>query len=281
MTRQALATGLIALTLGALIGCATAGLLRVSSTPFATVLQTPPAGRAPIPPLPEGVKFSATPQEPPSTPDLLPAGVPAVYAFYNLPDAARGGVQGAAWSMNGKRLGAIPASDLRPEAHRADRGVVTLRAPTGKLQPGFYELALRGERRTFRASFAAADNAAAILSQPAPADAALSIPQHTTALGVGSSGEPLRATGKVGGKERVYYVLRYEGAEPGMAISIRWWRGTTELKAARREVVLPSTSGWANAWVQSESGLPPGAYSVSAMTSGDPHELARDQFAVR
>ncbi|MCE5237040.1 hypothetical protein LLH23_00930 [bacterium] len=224
--------------------------------------------------------FSPTPQEVAATPDVLPAGLAAVYAFYNLAETAGGGVVTATLSVDGKRTGAVRREDIRPDATRPGRGTVTIRAPRGKLAPGIYELELKTTRRRFRASFVAAANAPQILAQAAPAEAALALPQHGIALGVGPKGEPMRPTSRVGARVRVYYVVRYEGAEPGMAVCIRWWSGRTELRTARREVVLPSVSGWAHAWMQAADGLPRGTYEVTATTSGDVEPLARDRFTV-
>ncbi|MBU0608917.1 MAG: hypothetical protein KKI08_13615 [Armatimonadetes bacterium] len=60
-----------------------------------------------------------------------------------------------------------------------------------------------------------------------------------------------------------------------------WWAGKLEIKAARREVVLPATEGWAHAWMQAQNGLPAGTYTVRAATSGDTQALATDSFTVR
>jgi hypothetical protein len=282
MNRHPLLLGLLALALGALIG---AGAAYFNSTNVGAAAPFQPTAPGTLAPEPvanrEGITFSGIPQEPPVTPDLLSAGVPLVYAFYNLPETARSGISAAMWRLNGKSVGAVPRTDIQPDAGRPGHGTVLLRATKGKLPAGVYELELQTQRRRFRASFVAAEDASAVIAQQAPADAVLTIQQHVVARGVGDKGEPLRPTSRVGGKERVYYVLRYQGAEPGMAIGVTWWLERTEIKAVRREVVLRSTSGWAHAWLQADSGLPAGAYHVSATTAGDTQELARDQFTVR
>jgi len=277
VTRRALKLGLLVLAVGAVLGVSV-GLVARSAP--RTRLATSAAVVAPPPVAPEGIVFSPTPREVAATPDLLPAGLAVVYAFYNLAETAGGGVVAATLSVDGKRTGAVRGEDIHPDAARPGRGTVTIRAPGGRLAPGIYELELRTIRRRFRASFVAAANAAQILAQAAPAAAALALPQHGIALGVGPKGEPMRPTSRVGARQRVYYVVRYEGAEPGMAVCVRWWSGTTELPTARREVVLPSVSGWAHAWIQAADGLPPGAYEVTATTSGDVQPLARDRFTV-
>lgn len=282
MNRRILLLGLVVFAAGALIGV---GAVRLRSVSPEGALPLQPAVPGALPPGPaadrEGIAFSATPREPPSPPDLLPAGVAVLYAFYNLPEAAARGLLSATWSVDGKSLGALARGDIEPDAGRPGHGAILLRAPKGRFVPGVYELELRTESRKFRASFVAAENAPAIIAQQAPKEAMLALPQHVVARGVGPKGEPVRPTNEVESNERVYYVLRYQGAEPGMAISVTWWAGQTEIKAARREVVLPSTSGWAHAWMQAESGLPAGAYQVSVTTAGDTQALARDQFAVR
>jgi len=62
---------------------------------------------------------------------------------------------------------------------------------------------------------------------------------------------------------------------------VRWWGGGVEIKAARREVTLPAEAGWAQAWMESPTGLPAGSYQVTATTGGDARELVRNAFAVR
>ena len=283
MSRRTWLVGLLLLALGVLLGAGVPRLMATnarSALAVQAVAPRPPALPAPVTDR-EGIKFSCTPQEPAATPDLLSAGVPAVYAFYNLPETVAGGLSAATWRVDGGSSGPVPRSDIRRDLARPGRGTIILRPPKGRLLPGVYELELQTAQRSSRASFVAAMDAPAIMAQQAPADAVLFIPQHGVARGVGKNGEPLRPTSEVDGRERVYYVLRYQGAEPGMAIEVRWWTGETELKAARREVVLPSTSGWAHAWLQAEGGLPEGAYRVSAATSGDTQELARDAFTVR
>jgi len=159
--------------------------------------------------------------------------------------------------------------------------MVVLHAPGGKLAPGAYELQLQTDRRKFSASFVAAPEAQAVLAQAAPAEAALALTQHVVARGVGKDGSPSGPTSKFTQTERVHYVLRYRGAEPGMAVRVTWWVGNLEIKAARREVVLPATEGWAHAWMQAQNGLPAGTYTVRAATSGDTQALATDSFTVR
>jgi hypothetical protein len=158
---------------------------------------------------------------------------------------------------------------------------VELAAPGGRLAPGLYELELQTTARKFRASFVAAPEAEAILAQQAPADAALVLRQHMTARGVKADGKPNGQVTTFGRVERVFYAMQYEGAEPGMAVLVRWWAGQTEIKAARKEIALPSTAGWAHAWMQADAGLPAGTYDVTATTAGGAQELARDQFTVR
>jgi len=269
--------GLVVLAAGIVLGASAALVTR--HTPAARVTASGAAVAQP-PGVPEGIAFSPTPQEVAATPDLLPAGVGAVYAFYNLPETARGGIVEANLSVDGRRAGTVPREDVRPDPGRPGRGTVTIRPPKGRFAQGVYELELTTTQRRYRASFVATANAPQILAQPAPAEASLALPQHAVALGVGPKGEPVRLTNRVGSRERIYCVVRYEGAEPGMAICIRWWSGRTELRAARREVVLPSVSGWAHAWMQAEEGLPPGTYDVTATTSGDAQALSTDCFAV-
>lgn len=281
MNRPPLLLYVLAIALGALVAAsvlwlrAPHGAGPVGPRGVAQVPSPPPRERA------EGVVFSTTRQEPPTTPDLLPAGASAIYASYNLPELALSPIVEAGWTQDGKRLAKISAADIQPDAQSPGRGTIILRPAGGTLQPGIYELDIRTQRRRFKASFVVAAQADTIVGQQAPAEAQLAISQQTVARGVGGKGEPLQPTKQIGTRDKVYFVFRYEGAEPGMGVTIKWWGGTTEIKNARREVTLASTAGWAHAWMQAAEGLPPGTYKVTLTTSGDAAELARTEFAVQ
>jgi hypothetical protein len=75
--------------------------------------------------------------------------------------------------------------------------------------------------------------------------------------------------------------MRYDGAEPGTAITVTWWAGGTELAQARREIILAGIAGWANAWIEVKAGLPPGAYVAKASVSGGSQDLATAPFRVK
>lgn len=236
-----------------------------------------PASATPV----EGIVFSAVNHGPAATPDLLPSGIPAVYAFFRLTGVKVGADAEISWTHDGKAVGVVAAADVKLDASQPGTGSFVLRAEGGKLRAGIYEVELKAESRRFRASFVVADQAAAILAQKAPPTATLQVTQHVIARGVNQQGEPERPSAKLQAADRVFYVLRYQGAEPGMAMSIRWWRDNVELVTARKDVTLSSEAGWAHAWIQVEGGLPAGKYSATASVAGAAGEIARDQFTIQ
>lgn len=282
MNRRLLGLGLLLFTVGVLAGAAVVH--------FGT---RPPAEQCPPVTVPnavvasastqslEGIRFSPAPQDTGATAELLPSGTAAVYAFYFLSELPHGSLPKAAWRFNGTPLRIAGSGEVQADGGRPGHGMVVLHAAGGKLAPGAYELQLQTDRRKLSASFVAAPEAQAVLAQPAPAEAALALTQHVLARGVGKDGSPSGPTSTFTQTERVHYVLRYRGAEPGMAVRVTWWAGKTEIKAAGREVVLPAAEGWAHAWMQAQDGLPAGTYTVRAATSGDTQALATDSFTVR
>jgi hypothetical protein len=271
---------LIAVGLGFVAGLIVLSLLQPARPPASG------NGNAPltITPAPGGprVIFSTSPKPPAVSPDLLPAGLPAIYAFYSLPDMARGEAPTATWRKDGKPL-AGAASRLEADPERSGYGMIVFAPPGGKLAPGIYEVAMRTPQRTFEASFVAAEAAAEILARPAPAEAVLTIAQSGTARGVGAQGEMKQPANAFGPPDKIYFAMRYAGAEPGTSVTVRWWGGQTELTQARQEVTLPAAAGWAHAWMQAQSprGLPQGGYKVTAVVSGRAQELATAEFTIQ
>lgn len=281
MNRPPILIYVLVLALGALISLSVLWLSHAPGAPSPIRLWHRAPAPAPPKPRPEGLVFSTANLEPETTPDLLPAGAGPVYAFYNLPELARSSMLDATWSRDGKLLGKVPPSDIQPGPQSPGRGSMTLRPPGGKLVPGIYEVEIRTERRRFRASFVVAAGAEKIVGQQAPVEAELTVSGQVTARGVGAHGEPVQAGTSFGRTDRIYFVFQYKGAEPGTGVTVQWWGGTTEIKNARREVTLSSAEGWAHAWMQADSGLPPGTYTVTATVTGQAKELARAQFTVQ
>ncbi|NPV46309.1 MAG: hypothetical protein HPY69_05100 [Armatimonadetes bacterium] len=231
---------------------------------------------------PSPIVFDTTPRRPRTTPSLLPAGVPLVYLFYDLTDQASSAPSSVSWLRNGVQLGRVANSDIRPDPGNPGHGMVLLRAPNGSLPPGLYEVRLTVAGERLLASFQVAWGAQDILQQPIPPAVELQVRQVTLARGVKPDGRPHSPVEAVSPDcGRLYFVFRYEQAEPGLAVSVRWFMATQELETARREVVLPSTAGWAHAWVEPEGDWPSGPWRVAAYVSGDTQEIASATLNVR
>lgn len=278
MNRKTIALLMATLVAGVLVGAILAHVAGRPGVAGSAVPESIPA--APVATVADGITFSGSSEPPATTPDLLPSGLPAVHGFFHLSGMKSQTTPQITWSRNGKAIGRVAAEDMTVDPAHAGSGRFVLRPTSGKLASGIYEVELTAAGRRFRASFVAAEQAGAILAQKAPASATLQVTQHVIARGVGQHGEPKQPAARLRSGDRVFYVLRYEGAEPGMALSVRWWRDNIEIVSARKDVILSSEAGWAHAWIQAEGGLPAGTYSVTASVAGGAGEITRDQFTV-
>lgn len=246
------------------------GTLRLPGLPTDDTARVPP------------IVFDTVPRRPHYTPPLLPAGVPLVYMFYDLTGQPGLNPSNASWLRNGVQLGHIANSDIRPDPQNPGHGMVLLRAPNGSLSPGLYEVQLTVAGERLLASFQVAWGAQEILQQPIPPAVELQVRQVTMARGVKPDGRPQSPVKTVSPDcGRLYFAFRYAQAEPGLAVTVRWFLATRELETARREVVLPSTAGWAHAWVEPEGAWPSGTWRVAAYVSGDTQEIASATLIVR
>ena len=228
----------------------------------------------------ERILFSATPTEPTRAPDLLPAGIPMVYAFYRIPGATAGASARAQWSRNGVVKGQIPVASITPGNHPGE-GTIAFRAPADGFAPGVYEVEVQQGPNKVRGSFVTAVGAGAIIGQPAPKDAEVAIPKVAFADGVDAHGQPQRVRKTFYGTDRIFFAFRYTQAEPGSTVRVSWYGGQEPIKSAEREVLLPSVEGWAHAWLQAPfPGLPPGEYRATVTMSADTRAIATGSFTV-
>ncbi|MHB8996513.1 MAG: hypothetical protein ACYC63_14810 [Armatimonadota bacterium] len=224
--------------------------------------------------------FSATAVEPSRSPDLLPAGLPLIYAFYRIPGVKPGEVPKARWSKNGVTKGQIPAASITAGTHPGT-GTIVLRAPTGGFGPGVYEVELELGPNKVTASVVTAHGAEAIIAQPAPKDAEVVIPKVAFTAEVDAQGQPQHPRKTFYGTDRIYFAFRYTQAEPGSTVKVNWYGGETAIASAEREVLLPSVEGWAHAWLQAPPpGLPPGEYRTTVTMSADTRAIATGSFAI-
>ena len=231
----------------------------------------------------ELIVFSTTESAPSTTPDMLPAGVPAVYLFYDFPQIPASAVPRVRWWRDGRLIGEVPAAYIQPQAGMGAAGKAVLRAPKGSLGAGIYEVELTlGERRV-TASFVVAWGAAQIASLPAPAESEVEISNAVIAAAVAADGSPRQPLTQVAsGSQRIYFVFRYQKAEPGTALVVAWYGGQEAITSATREITLPAAAGWANAWLEAPatSPLPPGGYRAVVTMAGDEQALGSATFAI-
>lgn len=234
------------------------------------------------PPAEDRFIFSPTPDFPSASPDLLASRLPAVYFFYDLPRLNVSAPPKITWSRDGHSLGSVPPSSITTGLAGPQTATVVLRPPDGALKPGIYEVELAFPTVHLAASFVAADDAAAIMAQPTPRDAELKISEAATASAIDRTGRPVGARTSFSGAERIYLAFHFTQAEPSSAVIIHWYAGGIELTEARREVVLPSSEGWAHGWLQALPGspLPPHEYRATVSLSADSKEIAAVQFIV-
>ncbi|MEI6500117.1 MAG: hypothetical protein WCP21_03715, partial [Armatimonadota bacterium] len=202
-----------------------------------------------------------------------------IYCFYEIPGVKTPGAPVAMLSKDGKRTGPVPAADITTGT-QPGTGTLALRV-RGGFQPGVYEVELQFADSRVMASFVAAKGADAILAEPAPKDAQVTINAGVFASAVGAEGRPAKPKVAFAGVDKVFFVFQYDQAEPGSAVQVKWYGGQDIIETATREVLLPSVKGWANAWLQAPPpGLPPGKYRAAVNMSSDPHELAGAEFVV-
>lgn len=236
-----------------------------------------------LPPQEEaGILFGSNDEKPASNPDLLPAGLPLVYAFYEAPGRKTAGQPQVTWTKDGKPLPAPATADVTANSG-GSAGRIVLRPPGGKLVPGVYEVEVALGASHIAASFVAAAGADQIMTQSAPAEGQVTISDLTLANAVSSQSEPQGPKRSFDGRDRIFVAFKFAKAEPGSAIVVKWFGGSELVKAATKEIVLPSTQGTASAWLQAPPGspLPVGQYSVTISMAGDTAALAQATFNVK
>lgn len=228
----------------------------------------------------EKLVFSVTPTQPQTSADLLPAGSPAIYAFYELPGVKSRAVPTVRLSKDGRSVGVVPASQIALGT-KVGTGTVTLRNSSGGFPPGLYELELAFPQAKVTGSFVIAAAAEAIAAQPAPKDAEVAIADTGFASSVAADGKANKPQKAFWGSQRVYFTFHYAQAEPGSTVQIKWFGGQQQIDSATSEVLLPSVEGWANAWLQAPyPGLPAGDYHATVNMSSDTKVLASADFSV-
>jgi hypothetical protein len=237
--------------------------------------QRQPRGQA------DAIVFAARDQRPPVTPDLIPAGIPALFLFFDLPDGVPGARARARWWRNGRLLGAVARGDIVPENPRRASGRALLRAPGGSLVPGLYEAEVVAGTARAVATCMVTWGADQVLQQPAPAAAEMQVSGATLASRIRPDGSPGDRLVRVAdGASRLYFVFRYRQAEVGTSVMVKWFLSGEALAGATRELGLNSDAGWAHSWVEVRPALPPGPCRAVAYLTGDDAPLAAAEALV-
>jgi len=213
---------------------------------------------------------------------MIPAGVTAVHVFLNLPGWPAGG----ALNLSAKRL-TPPTATLtvtRPAAEPGQPGRATavLAAPAGGLQPGLYEVTASSGGRRETATFLVVAGAAEIIGQTAPAEAEVLLSKGVIAGGVAADGKPTKSLKEIRDPAaRLWLVFRYDQAEPGTSLTVRWFSNNVPLPGATRELALRGAAGWAHAWLQASPRLPAGTLRAEVTLTGDAEVLLSVQVPVQ
>jgi hypothetical protein len=225
--------------------------------------------------------FATRDQRPPVTPDLIPAGIPAVFLFYDLPDGLPGAKASVRWWRDGRLLGSVAQGDIMPASGRGTGGRAVLRAPGGSLGPGLYEAEVAAGATRAVATCMVTWGAEQVLQQPAPVAAEMQVSDATLTSRVRPDGSPGdRLVRVMDGASRLYFVFRYRQAEPGTSVTVKWFLSGEALAGATRELGLSSDAGWAHAWVEVRPALPAGPCRAVAYLTGDDAQLAAAEAAV-
>jgi len=275
--------------------------------------QEPPDGSLIPPPRPGSydtrLVFSAGPEEPQSTPDILPAETSVVFCFYKLSRVPADAPLAAKWWLDGEELGALELRDPQPDTaadHAAGRFTIYPPQPparppdasseeaaappsaavpastpgTATFAPGVYEVELTSPAEpdvVARGSFVALPRAAKILQgggEPAGPPVVRSL---TTCVGVGEDGKAVGpATVFPRNVRRIYAVFEYAGVSPGAVLTVRWFIEGTELEGARAEIPVAAEQGSAHAWLDVGAGdeLPDAQYQVRVYLGEEDQPLA-------
>ena len=235
--------------------------------------------------------FSAAPQRPTVTPDIIPAETEIVYCHYELGRLPADAQLEGSWWRDGEALEELPVHNLQrdPDTDHA-KGRFELRSPPEDGSIGFrsgvYEVELSAighSEVTARGSFVVLPRAAQILQGGGEPEGPPVIRSLRTARDVGEEGEPIGAATQfptdVG---RVVAIFEYHGIAPGSVFTGRWYIADTEIEPARSELAIPAASGWAEVWLATgeTDELPPGPYRVAIHLGDDDEALASIGFTI-
>ncbi len=245
--------------------------------------------------------FSATPERPEQTPEILPAEADVIYCFYELSRVSPDAPLSARWSYDGRDLGELPLRDHQPDRdaeHASGRfSIVPAESDEGAdvegdaeggagFPRGVYEVEMTSPSQPdviAQASFVALPRAAKILQGGGEPEGPPLVRSLNTAMGVGEDGKPVGATTTFEADSgRIYAAFEYAGVPPGAVLTVRWHFADTELERARAELPVSAAEGRGQAWLEVGEGeeLPAGEYRVSVHLGDEDEELATSGFTV-
>lgn len=284
--RRSLAIGCLLALLGVLLGGGLAFLLaRQRAKPPAAEVSAPASSHAEY--VAELV-FSAKPERPEATPDVIPSEAAAIYCFYELSRLPPDAPLRARWWHKGEAMGDLPLADHERTGEDHATGRFAIAPPSGQdaFPPGIYEVELSSPAEpsvSVRASFVALPRAAKILAGGGEPDQPLIIRDLQTALAVTEEGKPSEVAHSFRPDAgRIYACFSYQGMAPGGLLVVRWHAGEVELTKARSELTVSAPEGWAHAWLELGAGerLPEGQYQVTVHLGEDAEPLASLGFTV-
>jgi len=259
------------------------GLSRAKVPPEPGEVATEPPDDWVETPLPE-VLFAATPERPTETPHALDAGLPEVFCFFDVPEAAPNADVEAQW-VRAEGASTKIAVDVSPEEADHLRGHFRLTPPDGtaRFAPGIYELGLIVDGRpAAEASFAVVQQAASLLAE-SPAGERFR-PELTNVTLAAGGGRPQGRRPFVLPSEppKVTVRFRYAHAVAGTTFTVRWLYEDGLIAQATSEINIQQAAGEAEAWFapQPPATLPNGKYGVLITLAEGTAPLAQETFWV-
>ncbi len=277
---------LVGILLGAVAGLLFLAYRRPASAPSgAPAPASASAAVAPRPAIPSPVPslvFSLAETRPPATPDVLDAGRPQLYCFFDVPDKPASGKVALRW-VAGQKQPVDTQADVTKEAGDHLRGHAVLRPPLGKklFEEGIYEVELlvNGER-VLDGSFALLKGAVALLQTPKGMERYRpEVKDLSISTGIPPA-QPKKPFVLPAAPPKVLVRFRYAYALPGTAFTIHWLYDDGLIPQATTEINIRKDSGLAEAWFgpKPPRKLPSGKYGVIVSLSEGTPPLAKEDF---
>jgi hypothetical protein len=246
----------------------------------------PPPPRPASAPAPRGPRlvFAPTNVRPEATPEIIEAGQPQVYCFFDVPEAPPSAVATLRWTGATGESADTGAEVVKESADHL-RGSGALKPPKGQpvFAEGIYEAELLVDgRKAVDGSFAALKGGAALLEPPKGMERYR--PEITDL--VVAAGTPPAQTQKPfvlpASPPKVLVTFKYAYALPGAAFTVCWLYEDGLIRQATTEITIRKDAGSAQAWFAPKppQKLPAGKYAVIISLGEDTPPLAQESFWV-